>query len=138
MRSRSFLLFAPVLLATLWGAVWGCSASGNSNFRLIDSLPSLEKNQEESTSNVETEGHLREAVRAALQGLDERERYIAEARLMAEPEDALSLTDIGEHFGVSRERARQLEARAKQKLRARIKQLGQARGLDYRELGTAA
>jgi RNA polymerase sigma-32 factor len=114
------------------------SASGNSNFRLVDNLPSPERNQEESASNVETEGHLREAVRAALQGLDERERYIAETRLMAEPEDALSLTDIGEHFGVSRERARQLEARAKQKLRARIKQLGQARGLDYRELGTAA
>ncbi|HZF54516.1 MAG TPA: vWA domain-containing protein [Polyangiaceae bacterium] len=31
MRSRSFLLFTPVLFATLWGAAWGCSASGKSN-----------------------------------------------------------------------------------------------------------
>jgi hypothetical protein len=31
MRSHSFLLFAPVLLATLWGAAWGCAASNNSN-----------------------------------------------------------------------------------------------------------
>lgn len=31
MRSRSFLFFAPLLLATAWGAAWGCSASGKSN-----------------------------------------------------------------------------------------------------------
>jgi Mg-chelatase subunit ChlD len=38
MRSRSILFFAPVLLATLWGAAWGCSASGSSNeFPPVDS-----------------------------------------------------------------------------------------------------
>jgi hypothetical protein len=31
MRSRFFLFLAPVLLATVWGAAWGCSASGQSN-----------------------------------------------------------------------------------------------------------
>ncbi|NUQ75071.1 MAG: VWA domain-containing protein [Polyangiaceae bacterium] len=31
MRSRSYLLFTPVLLATLWGAAQGCSASGQDN-----------------------------------------------------------------------------------------------------------
>ena len=114
------------------------SASGSPNLRLVDTLESPDRNQEEHASRAETETHLQAAVRTALQALDERERYIVQTRLMAEPEDALSLTDIGQHFGVSRERARQLEARAKQKLRARIKQLGHARGLDYRELGSAA
>jgi RNA polymerase sigma-32 factor len=114
------------------------SAFGSPNLRLVDTLESPDRNQEERAASAETETHVQSAVRAALEMLDERERYIAETRLMAEPEDALSLTDIGEHFGVSRERARQLEARAKQKLRARIKQLGQARGLDYAALGSAA
>jgi len=41
---------------------------------------------------------------------------------MADPEDVLSLAEIGRHFGVSRERARQLEARTKRKLRALLAQ----------------
>lgn len=31
MRSRSLLLLAPLTLATVWGAAWGCSASGKQN-----------------------------------------------------------------------------------------------------------
>ena len=47
---------------------------------------------------------------------------------MADAEDALSLADIGRQLGVSRERARQLEVRAKKKLRTRIEQLAQRGG----------
>ena len=67
----------------------------------------------------------RAAVRRALETLDPRERFIAEKRLMAEGEDELSLAEIGRRLGVSRERARQLEARAKRKLRTRIEELAQ-------------
>jgi RNA polymerase sigma-32 factor len=55
------------------------------------------------------------AVTVALSGLDVRERYIAEHRIMATA-DELSLAEIARTLGISRERARQLEARAKQKL----------------------
>jgi RNA polymerase sigma-32 factor len=73
--------------------------------------------------STETDEHLRDAVRTALKGLDARERYIAEHRLMADGEDELSLAEIGRRLGVSRERARQLESRAKRKLRTRISEI---------------
>jgi len=49
--------------------------------------------------------------------LDAREAFILERRLLADPEEQLSLREISEHFGVSRERVRQLEVRAQRKLR---------------------
>jgi RNA polymerase sigma-32 factor len=48
-------------------------------------------------------------------GLDERDRRIVEERILAE--DPRSLKDLGEEFGVSRERVRQLEARVVSRLR---------------------
>jgi RNA polymerase sigma-32 factor len=56
------------------------------------------------------------AIAVALGGLDERERFIAEHRLLAPATDELSLSQIGKAWGISRERVRQLEVRAKQKL----------------------
>jgi RNA polymerase sigma-32 factor len=56
------------------------------------------------------------AIARAIQGLDERERFIAEHRIMASATDELSLTQIGNAWGISRERVRQLEERAKLKL----------------------
>jgi RNA polymerase sigma-32 factor len=69
-----------------------------------------------------------EVVGQALTCLDRRERYIVESRLMADRGDELSLAEIGRQLGVSRERARQLEARAKRKLKARIIELSRASG----------
>jgi RNA polymerase sigma-32 factor len=57
------------------------------------------------------------AVAAALADLDARERFIVEHRIMAAPADELSLAEIAREMGISRERVRQLEERAKQKLR---------------------
>ncbi|HYQ41167.1 MAG TPA: sigma factor-like helix-turn-helix DNA-binding protein [Polyangiaceae bacterium] len=53
-------------------------------------------------------------VASALEVLDKRESYIAKNRLMADSE--MSLAEIARTLGISRERARQLECRAKRKL----------------------
>jgi len=60
-------------------------------------------------------------VQSALARLDARERFIIEQRMMAEP--PMSLRALGAHFGFSRERARQLELRASEKLRLELAEL---------------
>ncbi|MET0794984.1 MAG: sigma-70 family RNA polymerase sigma factor [Polyangiaceae bacterium] len=87
---------------------------------LVNTLPSAELDQEQAALANEFGGNAARAVRDALQILDERERYIVENRLLADRESELSLADIGRTLGVSRERARQLEERAKRKLKQRI------------------
>ncbi|HEX9289739.1 MAG TPA: RNA polymerase factor sigma-32 [Anaeromyxobacteraceae bacterium] len=76
---------------------------------------------------------------AALALLSERERFIVEHRLMSD--EPLTLKEIGERFHVSRERARQLEIRATQKLKRELHALavdidwptgGQTAGADER------
>ena len=50
--------------------------------------------------------------------LDERERAILEERLLAEDGEELTLQDLGNRFGVSRERIRQIEVEVIKRLRA--------------------
>lgn len=87
---------------------------------LADTLLATDASQEERFGASELGDHLRDLLRDAVAALDKRERYIVEKRLMADSEDELSLAEIGRRLGVSRERARQLEARAKRKLKTRI------------------
>jgi RNA polymerase sigma-32 factor len=86
---------------------------------LLDSLPATQ-DQEAELSEREVQGKLGAAVRDALDRLDRRERYIVDRRLLVERDDESSLAEIARQLGVSRERARQLEVRAKNKLRRSI------------------
>jgi RNA polymerase sigma-32 factor len=60
-----------------------------------------------------------EALREALDSLDDRSRRIIEARWLVE-DRAVTLHELADEFGVSAERVRQIEARALQKMRERI------------------
>jgi RNA polymerase sigma-32 factor len=109
----------------------------DSSTSLADLLASTERSQEETLAATERDDQVRSAVQSAMADLDDRERYIAEKRLMADRDDELSLAEIGRRLGVSRERARQLEVRTKRKLRRRIEELSR-RGGDALSLDSAA
>jgi len=87
---------------------------------LVESWPAPDKTQEEQLAHARTQTSLQAVVHRAAAELDARERFILEHRLMAEPDAERSLVSIGQQFGVSRERARQLEARLIEKLRAKL------------------
>lgn len=100
---------------------------------VVETLASTTEDQETTFSSSETNEHARGVVHTAIAGLDQRERYIVEYRLMADAEDELSLAEIGRRLGISRERARQLESRAKRKLKQRLIEL--TAGSDHELIG---
>jgi RNA polymerase sigma-32 factor len=74
--------------------------------------------QDDEISSVEEKKLVSGKIAAALARLDQRERYIVEQRVMSDR--PMTLKELGEHFGFSRERARQLEIRAKEKLKGEL------------------
>jgi len=103
----------------------------DSSTAVLDTLVAPGNDQEQSLATSGHQDKLRGAVREAISDLDARERFIVEKRLMADPEDELSLAELGRRLGVSRERARQLEARAKKKLKHRLQDLSPDELPDY-------
>jgi RNA polymerase sigma-32 factor len=74
--------------------------------------------QDDELSGAQEQQIVQGRVTEALARLDQRERYIIEMRVMSDR--PLTLKELGEHFGFSRERARQLEIRAKEKLKQEL------------------
>jgi RNA polymerase sigma-32 factor len=77
--------------------------------------------QEAELETAQEQQVMQGRVATALARLDQRERFIIEQRIMSD--SPMTLKDLGEHFGFSRERARQLEIRAKEKLKGELGEL---------------
>jgi RNA polymerase sigma-32 factor len=75
--------------------------------------------QEERLAESEESDNRRKALGEALSVLNERERRIFEARRLAD--DPITLEDLAAEFGVSRERVRQIEVRAFQKVQNAVR-----------------
>jgi RNA polymerase sigma-32 factor len=75
--------------------------------------------QETILANQEEGQNRTRALREALAVLNERERRIFEARRLAE--DPITLEELSGEFGVSRERVRQIEVRAFEKIQEAVK-----------------
>ena len=83
---------------------------------LGSTLPSADLGPEAPVEHAEMMSLITGAMRAfAVTLTNEREQKIWNERLMAD--DPLTLEQIGQHFGVTRERARQIEAALKKKLK---------------------
>jgi RNA polymerase sigma-32 factor len=89
--------------------------------RDISALELLEDtalDQESALIDHEERAKLEDVTKKALKKLDDRERFIISKRFM--DDEPWTLQRIGDHFGTSRERVRQLESRALNKLRREI------------------
>jgi RNA polymerase sigma-32 factor len=83
-----------------------------------DLVPAAGAGQDDLLAEVEERSLVHGRVVAALARLDPRERFIVERHLMSDR--PMTLRDLGSRLGVSRERARQLEIRAREKLRLEL------------------
>jgi RNA polymerase sigma-32 factor len=81
---------------------------------LLNLVPAAERPIDERLAEGQVSKLLADRIAESIAGLNSRERYIVERRIVAEKQ--MTFQALGEHFGVSRERARQLEQRAKEKL----------------------
>ncbi len=80
--------------------------------------------QETALAESEEKDHRRHMLNDALQGLNERERRVFEARRLAE--EPLTLEELSTEFGVSRERIRQIEVRAFEKVQKAVQKAAAA------------
>jgi RNA polymerase sigma-32 factor len=73
-------------------------------------------NPEERLAETEYREVVKKKIRNFARGLNEKETVVFQKRLLAE--EPLTLREIGESYGISRERVRQIEEKVKRKLRA--------------------
>jgi RNA polymerase sigma-32 factor len=84
-----------------------------------DWLVDERENQETTLAESEEFDHRRKALTAALLVLNDRERRIFEARRLAD--DPITLAELAEEFGVSRERVRQIDVSSFKKVQKAVK-----------------
>ncbi|MGB7292350.1 MAG: RNA polymerase factor sigma-32 [Thermodesulfobacteriota bacterium] len=84
----------------------------------IDSLPDFRKNQEEIVEQREADELTYEGLQQGLDKLSEKQRYVIEGRFISSP--AKKLRELGEELGISKERVRQIEREALNKIRSVI------------------
>jgi RNA polymerase sigma-32 factor len=90
----------------------------NEDTNLLEMLPD-EGNPEQSAADSEFREFAREKVQKFASQLKDKELEIFNARLLAE--DPMTLQEIGERYGISRERVRQIETRLKKRLKEFLK-----------------
>jgi len=81
----------------------------------VDTLRDGSPDQEQLLTHFEEQQDLKFWADLALKTLNPREKYIIERRVLSD--NPVTLKELGRHFGVTRERVRQIERTALQKLR---------------------
>ena len=89
--------------------------AGDESATFLDFLADQSANAEEAVSTLEYQQLIRRKLTDFARTLEGKEEVIFNQRLFAE--EPLTLQDIGDQYGISRERVRQLESRLKKKLK---------------------
>ncbi len=95
------------------------AVSGEYEAEKIEFLTDESQNQEERLAKVQEDNEQVKLLKDSLSQLNEREQYIIKYRRLVD--SPLTLEAIGEVFGISRERVRQIEKRAMEKLTVIVK-----------------
>ena len=93
--------------------------SDDETIEKIDLIADKSQNQEMSLAAKQEREFKKQILAKSLAKLNEREQYIVKNRLLTE--NPLTLDEIGEKFNISRERVRQIEKRAFEKLSTEVK-----------------
>ena len=88
----------------------------------INGIPDERENHENQIIHNDELSKRKELLSIALQNLDDRERRILTHRRLVD--DPMTLDELSKKFGISRERVRQVEVRAFEKLRKVVKNIG--------------
>jgi RNA polymerase sigma-32 factor len=91
------------------------SMDEDSGGSLLDILPSGQETAEEQVADAEFRRQVEEKIQAFGAGLKDKESVIFHHRLVADK--PLTLREIGDRYGISRERVRQIEERLKKRLK---------------------
>jgi RNA polymerase sigma-32 factor len=92
--------------------------AGDTERRLVDTLPADATLMDEALEAKNIHGILQGELLTLSTKMSERERLILEERLLSD--EPKTLVEIGEHFGVSRERIRQIEQNLLSRIRNRL------------------
>lgn len=96
--------------------------SDDSDARQVDTLSSTFEDADLKLEKDELVKILRKEVKVVEAELNDRDKFIFQNRIMAE--EPITLQDVGDKFGITRERARQLEARVLKKIKDRLASVG--------------
>jgi RNA polymerase sigma-32 factor len=113
--------------ASLNAPIGGAGGEGDSEWMDWLADDKAEGTQETRLADSEEYGQRMSLLQEAMSELNERERHIIEERRLRD--EPATLEDLSKQYGVSRERVRQIEVRAFEKLQKAMKSRAQERGM---------
>jgi RNA polymerase sigma-32 factor len=114
-KDRLYALGYDPVPKLIWDVSLDAPVKEDSEDRNMDFVSSTEDLIEARVARREIRIHLRDHLAAFKDGLEGKERIIFEERMLTD--EPRTLQDLGQVFGISRERVRQIESRLKKKLK---------------------